>query len=290
MSDQFSSPINTVDEIHELRSLVQAQRQQNASIGFVPTMGALHAGHASLIEQAQRDCDYVVVSIFVNPIQFGPNEDFEKYPRLREKDLATCQSAGANLVWMPTTEIMYTPGFSTVVEVKTLSQTLEGATRTTHFQGVTTVVTKLLLSCLPDVAYFGAKDYQQQAIIRRMCLDLNIPVEIKTCPIVRDADGLALSSRNVYLSAAERDSALSLSRALEQAKQKTKQGETDLNLIVADMQQLLSSTPLVKLDYATIVDANTLEEISAPQSEMVALIAAYVGDTRLIDNCLLAPA
>ncbi|MDF1742361.1 MAG: pantoate--beta-alanine ligase [Gimesia sp.] len=289
MSDQFTSPINTVEEIPALRALVQAQRQQQASIGFVPTMGALHAGHASLIEQARQDCDFVVVSIFVNPTQFGPNEDFEKYPRLREQDLSICQAAGADLVWMPTKEIMYAPDFSTVVEVKALSQILEGATRTTHFQGVTTVVTKLLLSCLPDVAFFGAKDYQQQAIIRRMCLDLNIPVEIKTCPIIRDRDGLALSSRNVYLSEAERASALSLSQALKLAKEKIDAGETDLNQLKADMQQLLSTTPLVKLDYATIVDTHTLEEISAPQPEMVALIAAYVGETRLIDNCLLPP-
>ena len=290
MSDQFTSPINTVEEIPALRTLVQAQRQQQAVIGFVPTMGALHAGHASLIEQARRDCDFVVVSIFVNPTQFGPNEDFEKYPRLREQDLATCQAAGADLVWMPTTEIMYAPDFSTVVEVKALSQILEGATRTTHFQGVTTVVTKLLLSCLPDVAFFGAKDYQQQAIIRRMCLDLNIPVEIKTCPIIRDADGLALSSRNVYLSKEERESALSLSRALKLATEKMSNGETDLNQLKAEMQQLLNTTPLVKMDYAIIADAHTLEEISTPQPEMVALIAANVGSTRLIDNCLLPPA
>lgn len=289
MSDQSTSAINTVEEIPALRNLVRAQRQQQATIGFVPTMGALHAGHASLIEQARRDSDFVVVSIFVNPTQFGPNEDFEKYPRLREQDLATCQAAGADLVWIPTTEIMYAPEFSTVVEVETLSQILEGATRATHFQGVTTVVTKLLLSCLPDVAYFGAKDYQQQAIIRRMCLDLNIPVEIKTCPIIRDHDGLALSSRNVYLSAAERKSALSLSSALKIAENQINAGETNLNQVKAEMQQLLDATPLVKMDYATIVDAATLEEISAPQADMVALIAAYVGATRLIDNCLLHP-
>lgn len=288
MSDQFSSSINTVVEISKLRALVQSQRQQQASIGFVPTMGALHAGHASLIEQARRDCDFVVVSIFVNPTQFGPNEDFEKYPRVEKQDLSICQSAGADLVWMPTTDTMYSPDFSTVVKVKTLSQILEGATRTTHFEGVTTVVTKLLLSCLPDVAFFGAKDYQQQAIIRRMCLDLNIPVEIKTCPIIRDADGLALSSRNVYLSEDERSSALSLSRALKLAEEKINAGETDLNQIKAEMQQLLHATPLVEMDYATIVDAHSLEEISLSQSEMVALIAAKVGSTRLIDNCLLS--
>ncbi len=183
-------------------------------------MGALHTGHASLIEAARRDCDFVVVSIFVNPTQFGPNEDFEKYPRVLEQDLAKCQAAGADLVWIPTTASMYPAHFSTHVAVESLSGTLEGATRPTHFQGVTTVVAKLLLSCLPDQAFFGAKDYQQQAIIRRMCLDLNIPVEIKTCPTIRDADGLALSSRNAYLSQAERESALSLSRALNLAEEK----------------------------------------------------------------------
>jgi len=289
MPDQFTSPIKTVAEIPALRTLIQTQRKQNASIGFVPTMGALHTGHASLIEAARRDCDFVVVSIFVNPTQFGPNEDFEKYPRVLEQDLAKCQAAGADLVWIPTTASMYPAHFSTHVAVESLSGTLEGATRPTHFQGVTTVVAKLLLSCLPDQAFFGAKDYQQQAIIRRMCLDLNIPVEIKTCPTIRDADGLALSSRNAYLSQAERESALSLSRALNLAEEKIRAGESDLNHVKVEMQQLLNSTPLVKLDYATIVDAHTLEEISAPQPEMVALVAAYVGPTRLIDNCALIP-
>ncbi|WP_299463119.1 pantoate--beta-alanine ligase [uncultured Gimesia sp.] len=288
MSDQFTAPITTVAEIPALRAMIQTQRSQHASIGFVPTMGALHSGHVSLIEAARRDCDFVVVSIFVNPTQFGPNEDFDKYPRVLEQDLAKCQSAGADLVWTPTKEIMYPPHFSTHVTVETLSQTLEGATRPTHFEGVTTVVTKLLLSCLPDVAFFGAKDYQQQAIIRRMCLDLNIPVEIKTCPTIRDADGLALSSRNAYLSPAERASALALSRALKLAEEKVRAGEADLNQVKAEMRQLLNTTPLVKLDYATIVDADTLEEISSPQSEMVALVAAYVGATRLIDNSRLS--
>ncbi|WP_339729751.1 pantoate--beta-alanine ligase [uncultured Gimesia sp.] len=288
MPDPFTSPVETVAEIPALRKLVEAERKQNASIGFVPTMGALHAGHMSLIEAAHRDCDFVVVSIFVNPTQFGPNEDFEKYPRVVEQDLVKCHEAGADLVWLPTTEIMYPKNFSTCVTVKMLSQVLEGKTRPDHFEGVTSVVTKLLLCSLPDIAYFGAKDYQQQAIIRRMCLDLNIPVEIKTCPIVRDTDGLALSSRNAYLSEAERESALSLSRALKLAEERIHAGETDLNQLTAEMQQLISTTPLLKLDYATIVDAGTLEEISAPQPDMVALVAAYAGATRLIDNCLLS--
>ncbi|QDT99187.1 pantoate--beta-alanine ligase [Gimesia aquarii] len=287
MSEPFTSPIKTVQEIPELRTLIQSQRKQDASIGFVPTMGALHAGHVSLIEAARQDCDFVVVSIFVNPTQFGPNEDFDSYPRLLAQDLEKCQTAGADLVWVPTTDIMYPPHFSTYVEVKTLSEILEGATRTNHFQGVTTIVTKLLLSCLPDKAFFGAKDYQQQAIIRQMCLDLNIPVEIKTCPTVRDANGLALSSRNAYLSEAERESALSLSHALNLAKERIQAGETNLNHIKTEMQRLLKTTPLVKLDYATIVDAQTLEELETPQPQMVALVAAFVGTTRLIDNCTL---
>ncbi|QDU11809.1 pantoate--beta-alanine ligase [Gimesia aquarii] len=287
MSEPFTSPIKTVQEIPELRTLIQSQRKQDASIGFVPTMGALHAGHVSLIEAAREECDFVVVSIFVNPTQFGPNEDFDSYPRLLAQDLEKCQTAGADLVWVPTTDIMYPPHFSTYVEVKTLSEILEGATRTNHFQGVTTIVTKLLLSCLPDKAFFGAKDYQQQAIIRQMCLDLNIPVEIKTCPTVRDADGLALSSRNTYLSETERESALSLSHALNLAKEKIQAGETNLSHIKTEMQRLLTTTPLVKLDYATIVDAQTLEEIETPHPKMVALVAAFVGTTRLIDNCTL---
>ncbi|QDU48749.1 pantoate--beta-alanine ligase [Gimesia panareensis] len=276
--------MDTVAEIPELRQRVQSARQGGAVVGFVPTMGALHAGHVSLVEAARRDCDFVVVSIFVNPTQFGPNEDFEKYPRVLEQDLEKCQTAGADLVWTPTKEIMYPPHFSSYVEVESLTETLEGATRPHHFRGVTTVVTKLLLSCLPDMAYFGAKDYQQQAIVRRMCLDLNIPVEIKTCPIIRDEDGLALSSRNTYLSAEERASALSLSRALNLAEERIAAGETDLERIKTEMRALLTGTPLIKVDYATIVDSATLEEISAPQSQMVALIAAWSGATRLIDN------
>ncbi|QDU13317.1 Pantoate-beta-alanine ligase [Gimesia maris] len=287
MSDQA---LETVSEISALRKLVASRRQQGATIGFVPTMGALHAGHTSLIEAADADCDFVVVSIYVNPTQFGPDEDFERYPRVLEQDLAKCAAAGANLVWTPDTSIMYPDGYSTDVTVKALSRILEGATRTNHFQGVTTIVTKLLLSCLPDIAYFGAKDFQQQAIIRRMCLDLNIPVEIKTCPIIRDTDGLALSSRNAYLSAEEREAGLSLSRALRLAEEKVAAGETDIAQIKAAMQQLLNATPLLKLDYATIADPTTLEDISTVQSEMVALIAARVGTTRLIDNCQLAPA
>lgn len=288
MPDSFTSPVETVAEISALRERIAAQRKQDASIGFVPTMGALHAGHASLIEAARRECDFVAVSIFVNPTQFGPNEDFEKYPRILEQDLPKCQAAGADLVWLPTTEIMYPSHFSTCVTVKSLSQVLEGKTRPDHFDGVATVVTKLLLSCLPDRAYFGAKDYQQQAIIRRMCLDLNIPVEIKTCPIIRDTDGLALSSRNAYLSESEREAALSLSRALNLAEEKINAGAADLNQLKAEMQQLINTTPQLKLDYATIVDAGTLEEISTPQTEMVALVAAYAGATRLIDNCSLS--
>ncbi|QDT25810.1 Pantoate-beta-alanine ligase [Gimesia panareensis] len=276
--------MDTVAEIPELRQRVQSARQGGAVVGFVPTMGALHAGHVSLVEAARRDCDFVVVSIFVNPTQFGPNEDFEKYPRVLEQDLEKCQTAGADLVWTPTKELMYPPHFSSYVEVESLTETLEGTTRPHHFRGVTTVVTKLLLSCLPDMAYFGAKDYQQQAIVRRMCLDLNIPVEIKTCPIIRNEDGLALSSRNTYLSAEERASALSLSRALNLAEERIAAGETDLERIKTEMHALLAGTPLIKVDYATIVDSATLEEISAPQSQMVALIAAWSGATRLIDN------
>lgn len=283
------SPLpETVSEIPELRQKIQSARQAGHTIGFVPTMGALHAGHVSLIEAAREDCGFVAVSIFVNPTQFGPNEDYEKYPRVLEQDLEQCRAAGADLVWTPTKAIMYPPHFSSYVEVENLTETLEGATRPHHFRGVTTIVTKLLLSCMPDSAYFGAKDYQQQAIVRRMCLDLNIPVEIKTCPIIRDSDGLALSSRNAYLSATERDSALSLSRALKLAAERTAAGETDLNQIKAAMHDLLAGTPTIRVDYATIVDAHTLEEISVPQSEMVALVAAYAGSTRLIDNCRLS--
>lgn len=247
-------------------------------------MGALHAGHRSLIDAARRECGFVVVTIFVNPTQFAPHEDFAKYPRALDDDLVVCRAAGADLVFCPPTDAMYSPSSTTRVEVSALSEVLEGHCRPGHFAGVTTVVAKLLNITAPDVAYFGAKDYQQQLLIRRMCVDLDMPVEIRTCPTVREADGLALSSRNIYLSPEHRRQALALSQALLAARESLQTGEQDVLAVRRNMRARLEAEPDITIDYATIVHPESLEELSVPAPRMVALVAARVGTTRLIDN------
>jgi pantoate--beta-alanine ligase len=277
--------MHVVERIALVRKALLPVRASGATIGFVPTMGALHAGHRSLIEQARAECRHVVVSIFVNPTQFAAHEDLSKYPRPRQQDLVLCQTAGADLVFYPSVEEMYPPGGLTVVEVSGLTTLWEGATRPTHFRGVTTVVAKLLNIVGPDVAYFGQKDFQQQAIIRQMVRDLDFPVEIRTCPTIRDADGLALSSRNVYLSVAQRHSALCLSRALR-AGETLFRADKPPPEIAAAMRTEIQQTPGVVLDYAAVVDPDTLQEAERLQSRLVALVAARVGTTRLIDNAI----
>ncbi len=277
-------PVRVAERVEEVRQAVREARAAGKRVGCVPTMGALHEGHLSLIRAARRDCDYVVVTIFVNPTQFGPNEDFEKYPRPFDADLQACQREGVDLVFHPSVEEMYPPGAQTFVEVEGLSATLEGACRPGHFRGVATVVVKLFNAVQPDVAYFGLKDFQQQLLIRQMCRDLLIPVEIRTCPTVRDSDGLALSSRNTYLSPEERQAARSLSQALFLARDRLKSGETDLQAVRRAMRELMEKHPEVTVDYATVCDPDTLQELATPQPKMVALVAARVGQTRLIDN------
>lgn len=276
--------LTVVRDVVALRAVVENARRDGLRIGLVPTMGALHAGHLSLMEAARAECDFVIVSIFVNPAQFGPNEDYRRYPRPIEDDLDACATSGVSLVFQPDAEDVYPEGFTTHVDVEGLSTHLEGAFRPGHFRGVTTVVLKLCLMSLPDVAYFGRKDYQQQLIIRTMCRDLNVPVTIRTCPIVRDPDGLAISSRNAYLSVSERESALSLSRSLHLAEERLQSGETDLQAIQKEMLDCLRSQANVKVDYAVIADPHTLMELEEPRNVMIALIAAHVGNTRLIDN------
>lgn len=270
--------------IDDVRQHVKSARGAGKRIGCVPTMGALHEGHLSLVKECQRFCDFVCVTIFVNPTQFAPNEDLVKYPRPIEADLHACREAGVNLVFMPDNDELYPPDFQTWVTVSEITQPLEGAHRPTHFRGVTTVVAKLLNIVQPDVACFGAKDYQQQATIRRMVRDLDMPVEIVVCPIVREPDGLAMSSRNVYLSPEERQAALSLSNALKLAATRLASGDTDLAAIQQMMIQLMQQHPEVQVQYAVIVDPDTLHEVTTPQQHMVGLIAARVGKTRLIDN------
>jgi len=279
--------MNVVESIAETRKAVAAARRKGKTIGLVPTMGALHEGHLSLMRAARRGTDFVVTSIFVNPTQFGPNEDLAKYPRPLEEDLQACRREEVDLVFHPEVETIYPPGERTFVEVEHFSSILEGAHRPGHFRGVTTVVAKLFNVVAPDIAYFGRKDYQQQLVIRRMCADLAMPVEIVTCPTIREEDGLALSSRNRYLSESERQTALSLSRTLRMACERIKNGEQDLAAVRAKMVEQMTQTNGVELDYATVADVETLEEPATKTGKLVALIAARVGTTRLIDNMVI---
>ncbi len=282
-----ANEFTVTSHIPELRQTVATARLSGCTIGCVPTMGALHAGHVSLIEECRRRTDFVVATIFVNPSQFAPHEDLTKYPRPLERDLQMCRDAGANLVYVPEVPALYPPGFQTWVTVEEISKPLEGTFRATHFRGVTTIVLKLFNIVQPDVACFGAKDYQQQTIIRRMVTDLDLPVEVVVCPTVREPDGLALSSRNVYLSRKERMIALSLSQSLALAQERLDAGERDLASITQAMRAKLQAHPEIQIDYVVIADPDSLLELTTPQSTMVALIAARVGATRLIDNRVL---
>ncbi len=282
------SPTPVVAEtLAEIRASIRDSRKAGRTIGFVPTMGALHAGHVSLIERARSECDTVVVSIFVNPTQFGPNEDFQRYPRPRELDLKICGDAGADIVFYPSVDVMYPVGYRTFVEVQGLSDILEGAIRPGHFRGVATVVTKLFMIVLADRAYFGQKDYQQQLLIRTMTTELNIPTEIVTCPTLRDPDGMAMSSRNAYLTADERRRGLCLSQALNHVENLVKAGGRDIKKLQQELCERMAETTGVVVDYGVIVDATTLSELVSVVPEMVALVAARVGTTRLIDNRVL---
>jgi pantoate--beta-alanine ligase len=278
--------MDVVESVLAVRNRVAQARAEGQTVGFVPTMGALHRGHTSLMEAARRDCGLVVVSIFVNPTQFAAHEDLDRYPRPKQRDLDLCEQAGAGLVFYPTVPEMYPPGFATAVQVSGLTARWEGALRPTHFQGVATVVTKLLLIVGADRAYFGQKDYQQQAVIRRMVFDLNLPTEIVTCPTIRDADGMAMSSRNAYLSPEQRTAGRCLSRALQRAEAAWQRGEDSPAELTELLQQTIRSTPGAELDYAVVVDPNTLEPLVAAQPVMTALVACRVGTTRLIDNAI----
>ncbi|HHK40783.1 MAG TPA: pantoate--beta-alanine ligase [Planctomycetaceae bacterium] len=272
----------------EVRSAIREARGAHRRIGLVPTMGALHAGHLSLVEAARAHCDYVVVSIFVNPTQFGPHEDFDRYPRQLEEDCQRLEGR-AELVFAPTVEVMYPPGFSTFVEPPQVAHRWEGECRPGHFRGVTTVVLKLFTLVQPDVAFFGEKDYQQLQVIRRMVVDLNFPIEIIGCPLIRDDDGVALSSRNQHLSGEERERARSLSAALFAARRAVAQGERNVERLVTQMMGMLRAAQVDRIDYVAIVDPESLEPVEQVDRPSQALIAAHVGSTRLIDNLRLDP-
>lgn len=276
--------MKVVKTISEVRAQVKDWKKAGLSVGLVPTMGYLHEGHKSLIERACQENDKVVVSIFVNPTQFGPNEDFAAYPRDLERDAALCESVGAALVFHPEPEEMYGEGFHTYVNMEVLSETLCGKTRPIHFRGVCTVVSKLFHIVTPDRAYFGQKDAQQLAIIKRMVRDLNFDIEIVGCPIVREPDGLAKSSRNTYLSPEERKAALILSQAIHLGQELTQNGETDAEKIVQEMKNLIETEPLAKIDYVQAVDAVSMQSVSKMEGAVLVAMAVYIGKTRLIDN------
>jgi pantoate--beta-alanine ligase len=277
-----------MDVVNTLADLRRCRRTLPGPLGFVPTMGYLHAGHLSLVEAARAECASVAAAIFVNPIQFGPQEDLAAYPRDLQHDLALLQDAGVDLVWAPSADEMYPPGFQTWVTVDGLTQPLEGAMRPGHFRGVTTIVAKLFNAVQPDKAYFGQKDAQQAAVIRRMAQDLNFNLEVLVCPIVREADGLAMSSRNTYLNPAERRAALVLSRALNTARRAFENGVRDAGRLRALVTETVAAEPLARLQYVSCADAFSLQEIDGPL-QMAALLsmAVYVGKTRLIDNLVL---
>lgn len=269
----------------EVRQQVREWRRQGLSVGLVPTMGFLHEGHQSLIERAAAENDRVVVSDFVNPTQFGAGEDLASYPRDIERDARLAQQAGAQLIFHPPAEEMYVPGASTFVDMQgDITAELCGRTRPTHFRGVCTIVAKLFNIAMPDRAYFGQKDAQQLAVIRKMVRELDFDLEIVACPIVREADGLAKSSRNTYLNAAERKAALVLSRAVELGSRLAADGERDADKITATMRALIEEEPLARIDYVKAVDADTIRPLSRLQGRSLVALAVYIGDTRLIDN------
>lgn len=259
----------------------------HGTVGLVPTMGYLHEGHLSLIRRAKAECGHVVVSIFVNPTQFGPNEDLSKYPHDLERDLRLIEPLGVDLVWTPTAEGMYPNGFQTWVQVEALTAPLEGAVRPAHFRGVTTVVAKLFNAVRPHKAYFGQKDAQQAAVIRQMTRDLSYPIEIVVCPIVREPDGLAMSSRNKYLEGEDRQAALVLSRALNAAKELYDAGERDGEKLRGKMKEIIAAEPRVQMQYVSCADYDTLAELETVTGKTLLSMAVMIGKTRLIDNFVL---
>lgn len=279
--------METITTVPDMQRWSDAARLRGQRIGLVPTMGYLHAGHLSLVQEARRRADVVVASIFVNPLQFGANEDLSRYPRDLERDTALLSEAGTDVLFLPTAASMYAEGFQTSVSVEKVTRGLCGASRPTHFGGVATVVAKLFNAVKPHVAVFGEKDFQQLVTIRRMAADLSFDVEIVGAPIVREADGLAMSSRNAYLSAAERQAALCLSKALAAAQAEVERGVSDTDQIVASVRRIIAAEPLARLDYAKLVDPRTMEEVAVLGGEALLALAVFVGKTRLIDNRIL---
>jgi pantoate--beta-alanine ligase len=277
-----------ITTLAELRETVATARRRGQRIGLVPTMGALHDGHLSLVRASQAECGLTVVSIYVNPTQFGPQEDFSRYPRVLDADLERLATCGSPVVvFAPADREMYPEGFATWVEVTSVSRPLEGECRPSHFRGVTTVVLKLFNMVLPDVAFFGQKDYQQVAVIRQMVRDLNLPLTVRMCPTVREADGLALSSRNRYLDPAARRDALVLWKSLQRADELICAGQRNAKIIAEQMREVISTAQNATIDYLALVDPQTLEAVAEIRGPVLAALAVRIGGTRLIDNRLL---
>ena len=279
--------MKVVKTVKEVRDIVAAWRQEGLTVGLVPTMGFLHEGHKSLIDKSVEQNDRTVVSVFVNPIQFGPNEDLEAYPRDLERDKALVESAGGDLIFNPEPSEMYPGHFTSFIDTTETTELLCGAVRPVHFRGVCTVVGKLFNIVCPDRAYFGQKDAQQLATIRRFVRDLNFPLEIVPCPIVREADGLAKSSRNTYLNAEERQAALILSKSLSLGQKAVEQGERDAKKIIDIITKNLQTEPLARVDYVEVVDFENVQRVDTIAGETLVAIAVYIGKTRLIDNFIV---
>ncbi len=276
--------MRVVEKVNDVRAIVKEWKAKGLKVGFVPTMGYLHEGHESLIRKASEENDRVVVSIFVNPIQFGLKEDLSTYPRDLDRDSKVCEGAGADIIFHPENEEMYFEDFSTFVDMNGLTAGLCGKSRPTHFRGVCTVVTKLFNIVAPDRAYFGEKDAQQLAVIKRMVRDLNIDIEIIGCPIVREKDGLAKSSRNTYLSIEERNAATILNKSLTLAKEKIQSGERNSEVIIKLIEEILNSEKLARVDYIEVVDSLSMEGVERIEKSVLVAIAVFIGKTRLIDN------
>jgi pantoate--beta-alanine ligase len=279
--------MQVAETIKSVRELVKAARDRGQKIGFVPTMGALHVGHISLIGTAVKQCDFVVVSIFVNPAQFCPGEDLEKYPRPLDADLEICRESGVDVVFTPTTQQMYGKNNQTWVTVEKLTESLCGKFRPGHFRGVTTICAKLFNIVVPDLAYFGQKDAQQAIVIKKMVADLNMPLQIVICPTVRHQDGLAVSSRNQYLTEQQRKDATLIYKALQKCREMIDSGATDTKSVIAEMHQILDKPPAINIEYASIVDAETLQPVDPIDGEIFVALAVKIGNARLIDNILL---
>jgi pantoate--beta-alanine ligase len=285
--ERVKTEMEVAKTIESVRVLVKAARSAGKKVGLVPTMGALHIGHISLIEAAVKDCDFVVVSIFVNATQFGEGEDFEKYPRPLEADIDICKKAGVDVVFDPAPEQMYPTENITWVNVEKLTETLCGRSRPWHFRGVPTVCAKLFNIVVPDIAFFGQKDAQQAVVIKRMVADLNMPLEIVVCPTVREGNGLAVSSRNKYLSEEQKKDASNIYKSLQKCEEMIKAGTKDTGIIITEMQKILNQVPSIEIEYVSIVDAESLQSIDHIIGKVLAAVAVRIGPARLIDNIVV---